>query len=598
MATAVSPEVRAARNAPPHFAHTAPTAGEDREDSALTRAIRQCRQLVGFTLLFSACLNLLFIAPTIYMLQVYDRVVPTQGKTTLMLVTLVLVGAITALCLLDMARSRLLVRMGARIERKLAPVVLRAGLAQVPGGTASAGVRDFDTLRGALSGPAISALCDAPWTPIYVLICFVIHPWIGVLASVGVMIILLIAWYNNRATHVPMVRAANAAALAYASYDSSSDAAPAVGALGMRDARVALHLREREEMVRLQTTAALESARLASFSKLVRLLLQSLALGLGALLAIGNQISAGAIFASMFIVGRALAPIDQLLGSWKTIGQARRAFRNLADLLAKAPPDRLHTHLPAPSGSLSATGLTVEDSSHGRVALAGVGFAVEPGEVLAIIGPSGAGKSTLIRVIAGAQAASAGDVRFDGADQADWDPERLARHIGFMAQEPTLFAGTIKDNIARFQQPHDNSEALDAAVVAAAARAGAHEMILSLPGGYDYQLAPGGRGLSAGQAQQVALARALFGSPAYLLLDEPNAHLDSQADARLISTLHELKAEGVTILFVAHKLNLLSLADKILLLDQGRVMQAGPREDVLRQIAPPPRAVPQTASAA
>lgn len=559
--------------------------------------------MFGYTLLFSACLNLLFIAPTLYMLQIYDRVVPTEGKTTLALLTLVLVGAIAALSLLDGLRSRLLVRAAARLERSLADAVLKAGLQcrTAAGSKRTADIRELDTLRSALSGPAVSAICDTPWTPIYVLVAFVIHPWVGYLAAGGLVLILLIAWFNDRVTRVPLWQAANAAALSYASYESSSSAAANLAALGMMETRVKHHLHERQEMVALQTRAGLSSTSLSSLSKFVRLLLQSLALGTAALLAIDHQISAGAMFASMFIVGRALAPVAQLLASWKGILHARRAYHDLSDLFDQTAPDCPHTHLPAPQGALSVTGLGVEDSQFGRVTLSGIGFGLTRGEVLGIIGPSGAGKSTLVGVLAGAQAPSLGEVRFDGADRSDWDPEALGRHMGFMAQEPSLFAGTLKENIARFQVPQDdNGEALDQAVVEAAKRAGAHEMILGLPGGYDYRLSWGGRGLSAGQAQQVALARALFGSPAYLLLDEPNAHLDAEADVQLVGSLTELKAEGVTMVIVAHKLNVLAIADKVLLLDRGRMRMFGPREDVLRQLAlaQPPRAVPTTASAA
>jgi ATP-binding cassette subfamily C protein len=318
----------------------------------------------------------------------------------------------------------------------------------------------------------------------------------------------------------------------------------------------------------------------------VRLLLQSLALGLGALLAINGKISPGAVFASMFIVGRALAPIDQLVSSWKQIIQARSAYRTLNELFDQTPPNIALTQLPRPVGRLEVENLGVLDDTR-RPIIAQIGFAVEPGEVVAIVGPSGAGKSTLVRALAGAIVPDAGIVRFDGADQRNWDPERLAEHVGFMPQEAALFAGTVKSNISRFRGLLGEDPAqVDADTVAAAQAAGAHEMILRLPGGYDQPLGIGGSGLSAGQAQRIALSRALFRNPAYLILDEPNANLDAEGDQQLARTLEALKAKGITILVVAHRLGLLPVVDKLLVITEGRMSMYGPRDEVLAKIAP------------
>ena len=331
----------------------------------------------------------------------------------------------------------------------------------------------------------------------------------------------------------------------------------------------------------------MESSGQTAVSNFVRLALQSLALGLGALLAIDAKVSAGAVFASTFIVGRALAPIDQLVGSWKAIVQARGAYQTLRDLFSEAPVDISLTQLPAPKGQLQVENLTVTDGQQ-RVILGNVSFPVAAGEMVAIVGPSGAGKSTLVRTLTGAALPAAGVVRFDGADQRNWDSERLSQHIGYMPQEPSLFAGTVKENIARFRDRlGENQVAVDEAAVEAAQLAGAHELILQLPGGYDYPLGLGGKGLSAGQAQRIALARALFRNPQYVILDEPNSNLDAEGDQQLLQTLEELKRRGSTILIVAHRLSVLPIVDKLLVIQDGRLKIFGPRDEVLRQIAPP-----------
>ncbi|HEY0164871.1 MAG TPA: ATP-binding cassette domain-containing protein, partial [Sphingomicrobium sp.] len=309
--------------------------------------------------------------------------------------------------------------------------------------------------------------------------------------------------------------------------------------------------------------------------------------GVAALLAIDARVSPGAVFASMFIVGRALAPIDQLVGGWRTIIQARGAIAVLDELFAVTPPDVSRTRLPEPSGKLEVQGLSVGVQGQKPI-LYNVGFAVAPGEVVAIVGPSGAGKSTLVRAIAGALRPNAGFVRFDGAEQRDWDPEQLAQYVGFMPQETMLFAGTIKENISRFRGLLGEDPAtIDDEAVAAAKLAKAHEMILALPGGYDNVLQLGGRGLSAGQAQRISLARALFRNPRYVILDEPNASLDAEGDAQLVVTLETLKQRGITQLIVAHRLSVLPVVDKLLVLTGGQIAHFGPRDEVLRKIAPP-----------
>ncbi len=560
-----------------------------RSSITIRAALAGARRHFVYAAWFSAALNLLFIAPMLYMLQVYDRVVPTQGKTTLLFLTLVLVLALATLAALDAIRSRLLVRASARLDQLLAGPIMRATLLMPDSSqrVARQAVREFDVFRQALTGPAILGVLDAPWVPVYIIIAFLIHPWIGVLTLGGALLIIFLAWRTERATRLPLQQANAAAGRSYVSYDASVASSDVVRALGLREALVRRHLTDREMMMELQTDAGMTTSGLAAQSKFVRLLLQSLALGLGALLAINAQVSPGAIFASMFIVGRALAPIDQLVGGWRTIIQARGAITLLDELFAATPPDVARTRLPAPLGKLDVEGLVVVGQAQKPI-LYNINFKVEPGEVVAIVGPSGAGKSTLVRAVAGALLPSAGYIRFDRAEQRDWDPEQLAEHVGFMPQETILFAGTIKDNISRFMRLSGELAAtIDEDAVAAAKLAGAHDMILQLDGGYDHQLELGGKGLSAGQAQRIALARALFRGPRYAILDEPNASLDAEGDAQLSVTLDTLKQRGTTILVVAHRLSVLPVVDKLLVVRDGRVALYGPRDEIIRQLQPP-----------
>lgn len=563
-------------------------AGESLQPSgAMASAFALCRRHFVAAAAFSALVNLLYIVPTLYMLQVYDRVVPTRGLQTLAFLTLVLLFALATLALLDRVRTRLLVRAGVQLDATLAPAILEAamGRPELPG--ARQALRDFDTMRGTLTGPGALALFDAPWVPLYILVCFLVHPWIGLVALVGCAILPLIAWGNERATRAGLERAQQIAGASYASQDALLSAGDAIRALGMRRAMVARQMRQRETMLAAQTEASFATGSYLTATKFARLALQSLALGLGALLAIDNLISVGAIFAVSFLISRALAPIEQLIGTWKTIVLARQSYRDLERLLEGTAAGAAPTRLPAPRGAIALESVTVLNDSRDGAVLNAVSLRIEPGEVIGIVGPSGAGKSTLVRAIAGALLPDQGTVRFDGAAMRDWDSEELARAIGYLPQDSALFAGSVAENIARFAgELGKDRAAIDAEVVAAAVRVGADALIRALPNGYDHQLKLGGRGISAGQAQRIALARAVYGNPAILVLDEPNAHLDTEGDAALAAAIGALKKQGRTVLIVSHKTGILSMVDKLLVLRAGKVELYGPRDEVLAKITP------------
>ena len=560
----------------------------------LAAALRSCRRHFVAVAVFSALLNLLFLVPMLYMLQVYDRVIPTRGEVTLLFLTLVLLFGLISLALLDYVRSRLLVRASIRLDRQLSGVLLDTTLARRDktfDAVARQAMREFDTLRQALTGPAIIAICDAPWSPIYILVCLLIHPLIGLLVLVGAVLLGIVAYLNQRETSDPLQRAHEAASRAYASQEQVLAGAENVRALGMRQAMVRRHLIERDAMMTQQTSASFASSRYVTISKFLRLSLQSVALGLGAWLAINNKISVGAVFAASFLAGRALQPIEQILSSWRSIDQARNAYDKLNSLLGTRETEITLTQLPPPAGRVEVTQMWVANAAGDGAVLSNINFQLSPGEVIAVVGPSGAGTSTLLRMLAGAGRPERGIIRIDHASMLDWDPERLANFIGFLPQDVSLFAGTVKQNIARFQDALGPDAAdIDTKVVAAAKACHAHELILSLPNGYDSMLGWGGRGLSAGQAQRIGLARALYGDPPIVLLDEPNAHLDATGEAQLLETLNALKKRQAGVMIVAHRMGVLSACDKILLLRDGQIEAFGARDEILARLrnAPTP----------
>lgn len=557
-------------------------------NEAIRAALQACRKHFTSAVVFSALVNILFIVPMLYMLQVYERVVPTRGHTTLYMLTLVLLLGLVTMAALDTIRSRLLVRAGVRLDAQLARTVLQSTLGRpTQSGQRNAlqAMREFDTLRQAMTGPAILAVLDAPWVPVYILVAFLLSPWIGFLCVVGAGLVVLLAVRNEQVTRARLQDANQAAGQAYSDFESTVASGDVVRALGMRDAMVNSHLSQRALMMRLQTEASLASSGITATSKFVRQFLQSLALGVGALLAIDGKISPGAIFASMFIVGRALAPIDQMVGNWRAIVQARGAWNTLNGLLNQSGPDIALTQLPRPKGLIEVENLHVV-SEDGQPILQNINFSVQPGQVIAIVGPSGAGKSTLVRTLAGALIPNHGSIRLDGADQRNWDPQRLAEHVGYMPQESALFRGSIKENIARFRNRMGEDPAqIDTDAIAAAQIAGAHDLIQRLPGGYDQQLGLNGRGLSAGQMQRVALARALFRGPSILILDEPNSNLDADGDQELLQCLNMAKARGTTILLVAHRMSMMPIVDGLLIIQDGRVAAYGPKDEILRKIS-------------
>jgi ATP-binding cassette subfamily C protein len=550
------------------------------------QALRSCRRYLVAAAGFSAVVNLLYLAPTLYLLLVYDRVIPTSGLATLVIVSLVTLFAFVVLAALEALRSRLLVWTGARLDQALAREVLAAILApgRLDPTRRTQALRHFDTVRHALAGQGVLAVFDFPWAPIYIVAAFLLHPAIGALSLVSAGVLAALAWRNEVATRSPLTGVAAAAARAYARQDRATAAVDEAAALGMVPALVERHIGDRRHLIALQMRASFTAVSYSTAIRFVRLVLQSAVLGLGAYLTIINQITPGAVVAGSLLLSRALAPIEQIVASWSALAQARIAYDELVEVLGAQAARPAHTALPPPSGAVALEGVrcVVGDA---KVALEPVSLAIPAGAFIGVVGLSGAGKSTLLRVLAGALGPTEGVVRYDGATLAEWGPQ-LARHVGYLPQGFTLLDGTIRDNISRFEAFSGavDAEAIDRLTVAAAMAAGVHETILRLPAGYQTRIEGGGAGLSAGETQRVALARALYRQPRVVVLDEPNAHLDSDAEQRLLETLAALKAAGATLVVSAHRPAILAGADKLLLLNAGRVELFGALSDVAAEM--------------
>jgi len=553
----------------------------------LADALAQCRRHFIAAAVFSLLINLLYLAPTIYMLQVYDRVVPTGGKTTLLFITVALALALLTLSVLDMTRNRLLVRASQRIDALIAPRILTQMMATDSGAAAQA-MRDFDSVRTAMASPAIAAIFDAPWTPVFLAVAFLLHFWIGILAIAAAALLVTLAWLNQRATLKHMEIATSAMASAHNSQQAAALHGTTIKGLGMTGAMVERQLGHRRIGLANMVHAQFAGGRLAAASRFFRLFIQSAALGLGALLALAGEISAGAIIASSVLLSRALQPIESIIGAWSSLASARAAMQRLVRAFDNIGEQRIYTALPAPEGQLKVEEVGVRGRD-GRPILIGASFAAEPGKILGIIGPSGSGKTTLGKILVGALQPTVGTVRLDGASLTDWDQDELGPHLGYMPQEPSLFEGTIKENIARFANTRadDKAKAIDEAVVQAAKQAGVHELILGLPQGYDTLLGLGGAGLSAGQAQRIALARALYGEPRLLVLDEPNAFLDQAGEAALLEALANARERGATVIVIAHRRGVLAVADRLLVIEEGRPKMIGPAKDVVARLTGP-----------
>ena len=543
---------------------------------------RRSRHLFWAVGLFSVFANLLMLTGPIYMLQVYDRVLGSGSVATLIALTSLVAFLYGIMGLLDHARGRIMARAGARfqagLDRRVFDAVLRMA-AQRPDDGSISGLRDLETVQRLMTSPVMMALFDMPWVPIFLLGITLFHPWLGYLALGGGALLVLLTLANQIFTRIPVAQANQARAGADALASHIRTEAEMVQAMGMRDAAFERWQQARDAVLTRHLHAADLGGSFGSATKTLRLFLQSAMLGLGAFLVIRGEVSPGAMIAASILLGRALAPIEQAIGSWALVQRAVRGWSDLALLLSEIPPEAPRTALPVPRARLDVQGLTVIPPGETQPVLRMLGFAVAPGQAVGVIGPSGAGKSTLARALTGAWAPASGKIRLDGAALDQYEPATLGQHIGYLPQRVQLFDGTIAENIARMSLTPDAAQ-----VVAAARKAAAHEMILKLPDGYDTRVSGTGGRLSGGQIQRIGLARAMYGSPVILVLDEPNSNLDNDGSQALNTAIRAMKSEGKSVLIMAHRPAAIQECDMILMMDAGTRAAFGPKDEVLRQV--------------
>ena len=551
----------------------------------LLQSFAACRGHFFAAALFSMGVNILFLVYPLYMLQVYGRVLSSQSEETLvMLIIAATIGLIT-MGALDVVRARVLTRASLRLDEQLAGRLMTALVDRGPQGSSEQRgqtLRDFDTVRQFVSSQGAHAIFDLPWAPIYMVVIFLLSAYQGWFAVIGALILIVVSVFNEYLTRGPLQKANAEAVRNYGFTDTSLRNAEVIQAMGMLPGLLNRWRKGRNQLLADQVTASDRAAWFSGLIRFIRLWLQVGILGLGAYLVIEEVINAGAMFVGLILLSRALAPIEQFVGASRSFSGARSALGRINRLLLEIPSSQASMPLPPPQGSLHAEGVIYSLPGHQKPILSGINFQLEPGEVLGLIGPSASGKSTLARLLVGINRPNAGHVRLDGADVYQWRAGNLGPYVGYLPQDIELFAGTVRDNICRFTA--SSSER----IVTAAQKAGVHDLILHLPQGYETEIGDGGTSLSGGQRQRIGLARALFGEPRFIVLDEPNSNLDTEGEQALANTVAQLKAEGVTLILITHRPSLLTHADKILALKDGQMARFGPKDQVLAQLSAPP----------
>ncbi len=554
----------------------------DGGNPSLRGALTESRGSFVATGVFSLIINLLMLTAPLYMLQIYDRVLASRSESTLIALTVLAGGMLLIMGMLDLVRSRVLVRIGTRLGLSLNPSVFSAtferSLRGEQGGR-SQPLRDLDNLRQFLTGPGPFALFDAPWVPFYLGLVFLFHPVLGFIALGGALLLFVLAVLNELLTRRLLNEANTAVTSAYGFAETTLRNAEALEAMGMLSGIFSRWNARHRRGLALQGQASDRAGTLTASSKAVRMFLQVAILGAGASLAIQQIITPGVMIAASIIMGRALAPVEQAIGQWRHFIAARSSFRRLKELLNDAPGNPPRTALPPPKGRLAIENVIVVPPGAQRPVLKGISFQLEPGDALGVIGPSAAGKTSLARLLVGVWQPYAGSVRLDGAELDRWQREDLGPHIGYLPQDVELFTGTIAENISRFAEEVDPEK-----VVRAAQRAGVHEMILKLPQAYDTQINEDGSILSGGLQQRVGLARAIYGEPALVVLDEPNSNLDSAGDQSLTEAILDLRKRLATVVVMAHRPSAIAAVDKLLMLRDGKIEAFGPKQEVLAKV--------------
>ena len=555
-------------------------------------ALIACRRIFASAALFSFFINLLMLTVPIFMMQVFDRVMSSRSEDTLVMLATIAIASLATLGLLDWMRSKLLVSISSWIDDALGRHVLATSVRAAslhPEVTSVQGLRDLTQVKNFAAGSTIFAFFDAPWVPLYIAVIFMVHTVLGLVAVFGAAVLIGLALLNDFVTRKPL-NEANRRAMAQLGFaEASARNAEAVEAMGMLDNLVQRWDQENRSIMAAQEEISRKAGTIAAFTKFFRLFIQLAIMAAAVFLALEHIVTPGAMIAGSIILGRALAPIEQMIGSWRSFVAARESYDRLNRMMERDLSDvRGEMTFPTPRGRLTAEAVSFAVRGATKPILRGVSFALEPGEALGLIGPSAAGKSTLARLLVGIWAPSSGKVRLDNIDVFQWNRQDFGKHVGYLPQDIELFAGTVRENIARM------GEATDAQVIEAAVKSNAHDMILRLPDGYDTKIGTGGLGLSGGQRQRLGLARALFGNPRLLVLDEPNSNLDNEGEAALMESLKAARDAGVTIVLITHRPSVLAFVDKVLVLRDGMVEMFGGRNEVMSKLT---RAVPKAGSA-
>lgn len=544
---------------------------------------------------FSAIINLLMLVPSLYMLQVYDRVLSSRNETTLIMLTVMVLGTYMLMNGLEFVRSFVLIRVGAQLDMKLNKRVYTASFEQNlkrSGGNAGQALQDLTTIRQFVTGNSLFAFFDAPWFPVYLLVIFMFDWVLGVFAVAGTLILVILAYVNEVVSRKPLAEANGMAVTAGTLATNNLRNAEVIQAMGMLPNLMTRWFKLHGRFLQLQAEASEKAGIVTATSKFVRISLQSLILGLGALLALENRITPGMMIVGSILMGRALAPVDQLINVWKGWSSTRSAYQRLSELLSSNPARREGMPLPKPLGNLALESVTAVPPGSNVPALRNLSLTISAGDVVGVIGPSGSGKSTLARLLVGVWPAAAGKVRLDGADVYLWNKAELGPHIGYLPQDIELFGGTVAENIARFGEVDSDK------VIQAAQRAGVHDMILHFPQGYDTPLGDGGAGLSGGQKQRLGLARAMYDDPSLIVLDEPNSNLDDTGEQALLSAINDLRKRGKTLILITHRTNAIGITNKLLFLRDGVPQMFGPTKQVLADLAKLSQQAQQGASGA
>lgn len=550
--------------------------------SDLEEALKLCKGAFLSAAGFSLLINFLMITPSIYMLQVYDRVVATGNKSTLLMLTLIVIVLFITMASLEWVRSQILVKVSTRLEmllnQRLFQIAFKQSLYSGGQRATTQPLDDLTGLRQFLTGNGLFAFFDAPWMPIYLILLFMFHPWFGWFSIMTAILLGIVAGVTEKATTKILGEANNVSMATRGALGRNLRNAEVIESMGMLGKIRQRWMVGAVKVLDLQAIASSRAGLLTALSKVIRMSSQSLVLGLGAYLVIEREISPGLMIAGSILMGRALAPIDLIIGSWKGFISARGQYKRLNDILLQIPADKEHMLLPDPEGRIQLENAVVVPPGSKLPVIKGINLVIEKGDIVGVIGPSGAGKSTLARAILGIWPTANGAIRLDGAEVFNWDREHLGDFIGYLPQDIELFEGTISENIARFGDIDPEQ------VVEAAKMADVHDLILRFPEGYDTLIGSSGGNLSGGQRQRIGLARALYGNPVLVVLDEPNSNLDEQGEAALEKALIKLKQKQSTVLIITHRNSVLSKVDKLLILSDGALAVYGPRDQVIAHL--------------